>query len=209
MVFTSLQSFEEEVQKIRAAWAPGTDNTTRDLCMQIPFGGNAMKGRSVDLAKRLWEVAKEWERQFQESPEPMTWAAASRWLNEKKLSQMSSPSSLTHYLFLCNLSYTNTVQDPSASKIGHLVAVMRKGAFHFLRAECLIQEGEKPSDTAKAFEEIYDAVKVALGGDGSPGWFDPRVLEHTMCKVSRMKQEGKFYGVSNTVTQNYIYKLMN
>lgn len=204
-IFHNLDDFMEEVAQVRQSWPDqGNDTllTKHHLVTQSPYG-QATAGRSIDAAHSLWQAATKWEEDMANKL-PISWATALDWVHRAALPQMRDKDSLTRYLFLCDLSYTGFVLPPNEGEVGEVIFSMKRGALSYLLDNQLLEhsKGQKGRKCViDTFSSLVSLVACALENSCPKIWFDARILEHALCKMSRISKKAKLQIPQPTINQ--------
>ena len=102
--------------------------------------------------------------------------------------------SLIRLLVAGDLAYAGIVEKPSVEEMGSLISVVSKGAVSGLNLLGLLPDKKTkhskypPTQVVNAFKLLFDRLKEALDAvEWNDMGLDTIVLEHSLCKLKRMK----------------------
>lgn len=172
------------------------------ICTTKAYSKTPVPARTHEAAPKIWAATEEWEDNFDDEVETMSWADGFKYLQRADIPQLGSAHSqtLTGYLFLADLASSGVVVPPTVEEVGKQVFRLNRGALHTLLelgvclpgidVEALTKE-QVESLCIKAFVKLYRGVEAGLGdSDAAKMDYSPIMLEHALCKYKRFAKAG-------------------
>ncbi|KAI0337020.1 hypothetical protein BDW22DRAFT_1433650 [Trametopsis cervina] len=191
--FRSAEEFETYVAMLKDRFV---DQPVDFYCNRRAFG-YGIESRRLHRYNDYWIASH--ATNFKWPPEDTSWSAV--WKSFKKFKEFDGKNGkrlegigdLVLYMLVADLHAGGAIDTPSIDEVGHVVALLRKGAMNGLEKLGYFEGTPSKTTLISAFRTFFEDVNSRLTAEERELFmWNPVTAEHTLCKFKRMVARGHY-----------------